>query len=117
MPSATVVGSALTFGLAAEESSLTTQSVSVSNKADKKEARDKQGVIVAVAYYNKTSEISIEGIGSFSNPVTNIGTSLALSGTFDVAGSIFIDEVSIDHSNEEFVSTSISATSYEGITS
>jgi hypothetical protein len=116
MPSATVVGAALSFGIANEESSLTTQSVSVTNKSDKKEARDKQGIIVAVAYYNKTSEFSIEGLGTFTGASTNIGTALSLSGTFDKAGTtIYLDEVSVEKSNEDFVKSSLKATSYEGI--
>lgn len=116
MPNATVVGASLTFGIAAEESSLTTQSVSVTNKADKKEARDKQGYVVAVAYYNKTSEISIEGLGTFTGASTNIGTTLTISGTFDTASTtVYLDEVTIERANEEFVKSSLKATAYEGI--
>ena len=115
MPAATVVGTALTFGVANDESSLTTQSVSVTNKSDKKEARDKGGSVVAIAYYNKTSDISIDGLGTFTGASTNVGTALTLSGTFDTAGSHFVDEVTIDHANEEFVKSSIKATSYSGI--
>jgi hypothetical protein len=117
MPNATVVGDSLSFGIAAEESSLTTQSVSVTNKADKKEARDKQGIIVAVAYYNKTTEISIDGLGTFADSSTNIGTALTVSGTFDSASTLYyLDEVSLEQANEEFYKSSLKATAYEGIT-
>jgi len=116
MPAATVVGTSLSFGVASDESSLTTQSVSVTNKADKKEARDKDGGVTAVAYYNKTSEISIEGLGTFSGASTNIGTTLTISGTFDLASStVYLDEVTIEQANEEFVKTSLKATAYEEI--
>lgn len=115
MPTATVVGASLTFGVGADESSLTTQSVSVTNKSNKKEAKDRQGITIAVAYYDKTSDISIEGLGTFASPSANIGTTLTLSGTFTVAGTIYLDEVTIEHSNEDFVKSSLKATAYEGI--
>jgi hypothetical protein len=114
MPTATVIGAALTFGVDADEQSLTTQSVSVVRRHDKKEARDKQGFVVAVAYYNQTNEISIEGLGGFS---TAPGTVITLSGAFSVAtvGKVIVDEVTEEHANEEFIKTSIKATAYEGI--
>ena len=113
MPCGTIVGQALEFGVADDEASLVTQSVSVTNKTDKKEARDKCGIIVAVAYYNPTSEVSIEGLGTAAN---SIGSALTLSGTYlTLAGTTFVDEVSLEKANEEFVKSSIKATSYSGI--
>ena len=41
-----------------------TTSVSVTERVDKVEGRDSCGKVVAVVFYNKTSEVSIEGIGS-----------------------------------------------------
>ena len=111
----TVVGSALEFGISDDEASLVTQSVSVTNKMDKKEARDKCGIIVSVAYYNPTSEVQIEGLGSVANTV---GTSLSLAGTYlGLAGSTFVDEVSLEKQNEEYTKSTVRATSYGGIPS
>ena len=113
MPCGTVVGTALEFGVAEDEASLVTQSVSVTNKTDKKEARDKCGIVVSVAYYNPMSEISIEGLGTAAN---SIGSALTLTGTYlTLAGSTFVDEVSLEKANEEFVKSTIKATSYGGI--
>lgn len=114
MPCGTIVqDGTLEFGVSDDEASLVTQSVSVTNKKDKKEARDKCGIIVAVAYYNETSEVQIEGLGTSS---ASIGSSLSLTGTFlTLAGATFVDEVSLEKANEEFVKSSIRATSYEGI--
>lgn len=113
MPCGTVVGNGLEFGIAEDEASLVTQSVSVTNKMDKKEARDKCGIVVSVAYYNPTSEVQIEGLGSAAN---NVGSALSLSGTYiGLAGATFVDEVSIEKANEEFTKSSIRATSYSGI--
>lgn len=111
MPAATVRGT-LAFGLEADEASLTTQSVSATNKSDKKEARDKYGTIVAVAYYNKTTDISIEGLGAST---AAIASALTLNNTFTEAGTTYIDEVTVERANEEFVKSSIKATSYEGL--
>ena len=113
MPCGTIVGEQLEFGIVAEEASLVTQSVSVTNKMDKKEARNSCGSIVSVAYYNATSEVQIEGLGTATNTV---GTSLSLSGTYlTLAGETYVDEVSVEKANEEFVKSSIKATSYSGI--
>lgn len=109
-----VVGESLVFGIVADEASLVTQSVSVTNRSDKKEARDKSGVVIAVSYYNETSDITIEGLGK---AVNTIGASLSLTntGAGTLAGDAFVDEVTIDLANEEFVKSSIRGTAYEGI--
>lgn len=115
MPCGTVVGEDLAFGIEDDEASLVTQSVSVTNKKDKKEARDKCGTIIAVAYYNPTSEIQIEGLGKADNV---IGSALSLAGSYiTLAGAAFVDEVSYERSNEDFEKTSIKATAYGGIQS
>lgn len=107
-----VVGDALAFGIESDESSLVTQKVTVTNKSDKKEARDKDGIVIAVSYYNKTSDIQIEGLGTTS---LEVGASLALANDIDLAGAAFVDEITIDLGNEEFVKSSAKATAYEGI--
>jgi predicted alternative tryptophan synthase beta-subunit len=113
MACGTVVGDSLEFGISHDEASLVTQSVSVTNKSDKKEARDKCGIVVSVAYYNKTSEISIEGLGTSA---AEIGDALSLAGSYiDLAGATFVEEVSVEKGNEDFVKSSIKAMSYEGI--
>lgn len=112
MACGTVVGQALEFGITDDEASLVTQSISVTHKKDKKEARDKCGIIVAVAYYNPTSEITIEGLGTSA---LLVGAALSLTGDYSLAGATYIDEVSVDYGNEEFVKSSIKATSYGGI--
>tara|TARA_R110000772_G_scaffold20371_2_gene56469 strand:- start:456 stop:797 length:342 start_codon:yes stop_codon:yes gene_type:complete len=113
MPCGTVRGSALTFGLDNDEASLTTQSISVTNKSDKKEARDKCGIVVSVAYYNFTTEISLEGLGT--SIATGVGAAISLAGSYAEAGTTYIDEITIDHANEEFRKVSVKMTSYAGI--
>jgi len=114
MPCGTVVGQALDFGVSDDEASLVTQSVSKTHKTDKKEARDKCGIVISVAYYNATADISINGLGtSAASP----GGTLTLTGSFGTAttGLIYIDEVAIEKGNEDFVSSAIKATQYSGI--
>jgi len=114
MACGTVVGQALEFGVSDDEASLTTQSVSVTRKIDKQEARDKCGIIVSVAYYNETADISVDGLGTSA---AVLGAALTLTGTFGLgSGLIYIDEVSVDKSNEDFVKSSVKATQYSGIT-
>jgi len=108
----TVVGDQLEFGIAEDEASLVTQSVSVTNKCDKKEVRDKCGIITSVAYYNEMSDITIEGYGQTT---LTCGSLLALANTIPVAGAVYVDEVTIDLDNEDYVKTTIRATAYSGI--
>lgn len=114
MACGTVVGQALEFGIASDEASLVTQSVGVTRKTDKKEARDKCGIIVSAAFYNPMADVSIEGLGSSE---AACGSELTLAGDFGLgSGKTYIDEVAISKANEDFVKSSIKATYYSGIT-
>lgn len=117
MPCGTIIGdSDLAFGVANDEASLVTQSVKITHKKDKKEARDKCGKVVAVAHYNRTSEVEIEGLGVGT---LDVGDTLSLANsslTPAVVGTLIIDEVSLELGNEAFVKTNIKAMAYEGIT-
>jgi hypothetical protein len=112
MACATPVGDNLAFGIAADEASLVTQSVEVTHGSDKKEARDKCGNVIAVAYYNGRADINISGLGQSAELP---GAILALAGSFGAVGTVCIDEVSIRKNNEGFVETQIKATGYKHI--
>lgn len=112
MACATPIGDSLTFGVQSDEASLVTQSVQVTHKADKKEAKDKCGNVVAVAYYNKTSDISISGLGQSAQAV---GATLSLAGSYGTVGTVCVDEVSIEQKNEDYVQSTIKATGYHNI--
>lgn len=113
MACGTVVGQQLAFGVANDEASLVTQSVSVTKKSDKKEARDKCGNIISAAYYNYMADISVEGLGTSA---ASIGATMAVANSVSLgAGTTFIDEVSIDLGNEDYVKSSIKATHYANI--
>ena len=113
MPCGTIVGNQLAFGIESDEDSLVTQSLQVTNKADTKEARNHCGNVVSKAFYNKMSEVQFDGLGTSSLAV---GSALSLANTtLTLAGALYVDEISIDLSNEDYVKSSVKATAYEGI--
>jgi hypothetical protein len=111
----------LEFGIAVDEAGLiATQSVRVTKKQDKKEARDKCGIVVACALYNPMADVEIEGLGSATTAI--VGQTLVLNGVFGeppmipVSNSkILIEEVTLEKTNEDFVKISIKAAWYSGI--
>jgi len=104
------------FGIQADAESLLTQRISVTEKVDKKEARDKQGDVKAVAYYNDNVEVNIEGIGDVSTAL--IATVTIPAGvTKATAGILIAEEVSREYANEEFVKSTVKGTCYKLITS
>jgi hypothetical protein len=110
-----VVGQALNFGVTADQASLVTQKVTVDNKTDKKEAKDKGGKVIAVAYYNKTSDINIDGLG-VANPT--LGSSLSLTSPPQAAvGAVFAEDCNVEQGNEDFTKSTVKGTAYEGISS
>jgi hypothetical protein len=112
-----VIGDALTFGIAADQGGgspvLVLQKLTVNQKTDQKEARDRNGVVQAVSFYNKTQEISLEGLGAYTGAA--IGAALSLSGITLVGTSAYVQEINVEHGNEEFLKTSVKAVCWEGI--
>lgn len=125
MACGTVIGANLDeadFGISNAEQGLVTESISITKTKDKTEQRDNCGDIVNVAYYNETAAISITGAGQ--NESLGIAAVLTLANISDFSSgmvpspnAILVDEVQISRTNEDFVKTTISATSYEGISS
>jgi hypothetical protein len=114
---ATVQGTdAPPFGIPEEEAGLYTQSLKVNHKKDKKELRNRFGNVFAVAHYNKTSEVEIEGTVK-AGFTLDVGGAFTLSNTINpaVVGKLQIDEVSVDVSNEDFHKVSIKGIAYEKI--
>lgn len=91
-----------------------TTSVSVTERVDKVEGRDSCGLVVAVVYYNKTSEISIEGIGTNKKAAGDI---LIVSGNAQPDQTpVYVDESAVEYSNTDWVKTTIKGTGYENVT-
>jgi hypothetical protein len=109
---ATVVGDqAVGFGMTDNSGGLhVTTSVGVTLKRDKKELRGNTGDIIAVAYFNPTSDISIEGYGETE---AEIGGSVTLGVGFDAqAANIIVEEITYTATNEDFIKSSVKATGY-----
>lgn len=107
---ATVRGqSGLPFAIANDVLSLLTSRLSVSFRSDKKEARNKDGDVKAVLYYNNRQELSVEGIGIAN---INVAGPLTLVSPGFSSGQFFVDEVTIDRANEDFAKSTIKATHY-----
>ena len=105
------------WGIGTEQADFTaTTSVSITERCEKAEGKDSNGCIVAIAFYNKTSEISIEGIGANpSDQVAGADETITLVDITLAQGDAYCDEVSIEYSNEDWVKTTIKGTAYENI--
>jgi len=109
---ATIAGTpGCSFALSGNAAGLSaTTRVSFTLKRDKKELRGYAGGVKAVAYYNPTTDISIEGYGTVSS---QIGGSVQVSGAPSGIGtSIIVEEITYDQSNDDFVKSSIKAIGY-----
>ena len=99
------------FGITNEALSMLTQKISVTEKVDKKEAKDGQGDVKAVAYYNNSAEVSIEVIGNAAQ--TLMAEVVIPAGiSVDNAGMFHAEEVTRDYGNEDFVKTAVKGSAH-----
>jgi len=117
MPATTIGTSGLAWGLTAETIGVV-QSFSETRNIEKNELRDRVGDIVGVAYYNSTTAFSMS-FASVSNGVYlgAPGTALAAlaNATSFTSASARIDSITINKSNDSFVTVDISATGYPNL--
>lgn len=107
-------GDELTWGVPKDEMSLVTQTVTFTQKSDKKEVRDHQGEIRTVTYYNQSADVTIEGYGDAS---ASVATRMTMQNTFQSAmsGALLIDQCQVSLSNEDHIKSSITAVLYPNI--
>lgn len=107
-------GNELTWGVPRDEMSLVTQTVTFTQKSDKKEVRDHEGEIRTVTYYNQSADVTIEGYGDAS---ANVATRMTMQNTFQSAmsGALLIDQCQVSLSNEDHIKSSITAVLYPNI--
>ena len=113
MPATTIGQSGLVFGLTSEVVGLV-QSFSETRNIEKNEIRDNAGDIKAVAYYNPTTAYSL------SIAITGANTSLTVGGAFAMANAttstnIRVDSLTLNKSNDAFVTLDVSATGYPNL--
>jgi hypothetical protein len=100
------------------------QSYTQTDGINTKELRDKNGAVKAIAFFRKTQEISVDFLGTPDADGSGSGTtallvSAALNTIFHNATAqsggateCFIDEITLDRSNEDYLKTSVRATTY-----
>lgn len=117
---ATVKGPDLTkeqWGILLEETGgLVTQTLSMTNRADKKIARGLVGDHAAIAWYSKTTEVSIEAYGETDY---DAGQALTLANTkllTPASTAYFVEEITVTRQFDDFIKTSIKAMAYSGVT-
>ena len=92
------------------------QSYSQTNGINQKELKGKDGEVKTIAFYRKTEEISVDFVGIPSGIEVGQALADALQAATQhgspAGNETFIDEITVDKSNEDFVKTSVRATSY-----
>ena len=114
MAAVTIGTSNLTFATVSEGSIGLVQSFSEARNIEKNEVRNNAGDIVAVGYYNATTSysLSVALIGAYNVTAGAALAALANATTAIVNGSLRIDSITINKSNDAFVTLDISATGY-----
>ena len=120
MPAVTIGASAagLVFGLTAEAGIGLVQSFSEARSVEKNEVKNNQGDIVAVGYFNPTTaySLSVAITGSYNVTAGAALSALANAVTAIGTGSLRIDSITLNKSNDAFVTLDISATGYPNVT-
>lgn len=112
MPATTIGQAGLTFGLTAETIGLV-QSFSETRNVEKNEVRDNAGDIKAVAYFNPTTAYSLS-VAITGNTSITVGGAFAMANAA-TAGTLRVDSLTINKSNDAFVTLDVSATGYPNV--
>jgi hypothetical protein len=115
MPATTLGAAGLVFGTADEGIGLV-QSFTETRNAEKVEVKNELGDVEALAYVNATTaySLSVAVTGNYRNIPGVALASLANAATF-TAAKIIIDSVTVNKSNDAFVTVDISATGYPNL--
>ena len=113
MPAATIGTAGLVFGLTAEGIGLV-QSFSEARSVEKNEVKNNQGDIVAVGFFNPTTAYSLSVAITGTYNVT-AGAALSALANATTLGTTRIDSITINKSNDAFVTLDISATGYPNV--
>ena len=113
MPAATIGTAGLVFGLTAEGIGLV-QSFSEARSVEKNEVKNNAGDIVAVGYFNPTTAYSLSVAITGTYNVT-AGAALSALANATTLGTTRIDSITLNKSNDAFVTLDISATGYPNI--
>ena len=115
MPAVTIGTTGLSFGLAAEAGIGLVQSFSEARSVEKNEVKNNAGDIVAVGYFNPTTAYSLSVAITGTYNVT-AGAALSALANATTLGTTRIDSITINKSNDAFITLDISATGYPNVT-
>lgn len=116
MAAVTIGQSGLVFGVTTEGIGLV-QSFSETRNVEKNEIRNQAGDVVGIAFFNATTGYSLSVAVTGSYTVTAGAALAALANTTSIGtGSTRIDSITINKSNDAFVTVDISATGYPNLT-
>lgn len=115
MAATTIGTSGLQFGLTSEAVGLA-QSFTETRNIEKNEIRNTTGDVVGVSYYNATTAYSLSFAavtgGTYKEQA---GAALAALANATTLGTVRIDSITINKSNDAFVTVDIAATGYPNI--
>ncbi len=114
MPAVTIGTPGLSFGLVNEVGIGLVQSFSEARNVEKNEVRNNAGDIVAIGYYNATTSYSLSVAITGAYNVT-AGAALAALANATTLGTTRIDSITLNKSNDAFVTLDISATGYPNV--
>ena len=114
MAAVTIGTQGLSFGLVAETGIGLVQSFSEARNLEKNEVRNNAGDIVAIGYFNATTSYSLSVAITGSYNVT-AGAALAALANATTLGTTRIDSITLNKSNDAFVTLDISATGYPNV--
>ena len=114
MAAVTIGTTGLSFGLVAEAGIGLVQSFSEARNVEENEVRNNAGDIVAIGYYNATTSYSLSVAITGSYNVT-AGAALAALANATTLGTTRIDSITLNKSNDAFVTLDISATGYPNV--
>jgi hypothetical protein len=114
MPAATIGTAGLVFGLTAEAGIGLVQSFSEARSVEKNEVKNNSGDIVAIGYFNPTTAYSLSVAITGTYNVT-AGAALSALANATTLGTTRIDSITLNKSNDAFVTLDISATGYPNV--
>ena len=114
MAAVTIGTTGLSFGLVAEAGIGLVQSFSEARNVEKNEVRNNSGDIVAIGYFNATTSYSLSVAITGAYNVT-AGAALAALANATTLGTTRIDSITLNKSNDAFVTLDISATGYPNV--
>ena len=108
----------LTFGLTANETGGQIQDLEIRQTREKATVRGNQGDTMAAAYYDPTNEITFNFVPTSNTGIgaASPGVAVALANHTPSAGSVIVEEVTINQTNTDYKKQSVKAINYPQIT-